>query len=784
MSLRFVLNDVNKSTVTHPYITNSLEKLFYYQFVITGEQMKFSVLNFKTKLMPTLFLLKLFFLVACSQQSKSINTENLVRSGDGKSEAVIGDNNQSYKIITGEKYLNEKIVIKNSLRETSLSLPADKIFSGAPLAEKLTKDVSLSTLLLGYPVDLLGQQIVFGGVITAVSDDKDEALGGLKLSDLTPVHGVLKIDPKNNLLNLLACEMKCNESSALQSVLQIPMVGADPEKKYVYLNLTSLGEQLNILQKMDPNGSETGLSPVSSKLALVDFSLNTLVFDVESLFERKNLKNDGPNKQVSITARWYIKLSSQFNPAFESRDQIESVGFFTTQRSEKTKISRFSLTNFGNQNAVVKYYIKDVPVRYQKAFSDSFEAWNNKLKSTLGRDLFEYEFIAQDDSRYELLVAGDIRYNILEWDLKNRAGYGGLGPSIANQFSGQTMNATVLIQGPTIEELYKNWFQVKYIAEQKIADGDITGAENIKAEFQRNFLRKFERNKTKSQIHLGKNLKLVIHSEDPRKHDPIALRMDFEDIPTGYDYDQYMYGYFIDMVAHELGHNIGLRHNFRGNLGSNDSNQIGSVSRSVMEYLGRAFRYLDTVGDYDVMAIAYGYKGILPKHSDWFCTDEDSTEPGNSQASAECSSSDATSDPYSYFERQLAKVIRLLTNPGDAKKPSWEFSDLKSSTETFATGLISYAASAIFTADTWTNFFQDNDRPLDPMKIPNYVLSRLSDQICSDDFAKYITEKENQEAQDLTKNNIEQLQKTVRDVLDLYKEPVPLLNMSIFPCLK
>ena len=40
------------------------------------------------------------------------------------------------------------------------------------------------------------------------------------------------------------------------------------------------------------------------------------------------------------------------------------------------------------------------------------------------------------DPKNDALVPGDVRYNIIEWDMTNLATYGGLGPSIGHQFTG------------------------------------------------------------------------------------------------------------------------------------------------------------------------------------------------------------------------------------------------------------------------------------------------------------------------------------------------------------
>ena len=148
-----------------------------------------------------------------------------------------------------------------------------------------------------------------------------------------------------------------------------------------------------------------------------------------------------------------------------------------------------------------------------------------------------------------------------------------------------------------------------------------------------------------------------IHAQKTELEDPM-IKNHFELVPEGVSFDQYMNGYFSEMLEHELGHNLGLRHNFKGNLGAYESGEKGSVSRSIMKYLGRPYRYLSAIGLYDKMAFSYGYKGVAPKHLNWFCTDEDQ---GTDKISlthklSECTKSEATSDSYSFWEaRKLAQ---------------------------------------------------------------------------------------------------------------------------------
>ncbi|AEI65659.1 zinc-dependent metalloprotease [Corallococcus macrosporus] len=78
------------------------------------------------------------------------------------------------------------------------------------------------------------------------------------------------------------------------------------------------------------------------------------------------------------------------------------------------------------------------------------------------------------------------------------------------------------------------------------------------------------------------------------------------------------------VMLHEVGHTLGLRHNFSGSR-SNDGSPDSPVSTSVMDYLLDEDRVLmDAPGEYDVRAVRYLY-GLSPEvpATDAFCTDDD-----------------------------------------------------------------------------------------------------------------------------------------------------------------
>ncbi len=702
--------------------------------------------------------------------TNSRNKSNYVNNKTGAVNQHIGDEKVKLHVLSqnelGLMKLDGKIQDINSINAKMLlkSVPHS---SEAPKTSSENKLNSLKmsdeSLVLGFPKGLVGEQNIFGAVITKVTDKTSDTLGGLKLTDLSPLHvrTLIAADGDDLYLSLVGCASECDETSEQQSLIAIPIVNVSENMDTIYLDLSALGGSLDLIKMLDPQGNYTKLVSVSSAATTMDYSVSTLVFDIVSTMVPKGTTDIANAPKTEFTVRWYLKLNSASNPAFISREATEGVGFFKTERSTISKITRFSTTDFGRS---VKYYIKNVPEQFKPVFAKAFDNWNIEFTKIIGRDLLSYEFIDATDARSEQIIAGDIRYNVMEWDLNNIAPYGGLGPSIANQFTGETLSANVLIQGPTIISLYTKWFALSQTASNLIAQGRTAEANKIVASFNKEASAEIaNRSKVKFAVTLG-GLNMNVHAQKVELEDPM-IKNHFEIVPAGVTFENYMTGYFTEMLEHELGHNLGLRHNFKGNLGAYETGEKGSVSRSIMEYLGRPYRHISAIGLYDKMAISYGYRGVAPKNLNWFCTDEDQGTDKISFAvkSPECTKSDATSDPFSFWEGRLNRVIDLIIDTKSASAPVWTTAEVNSQIDEAVTGLTAYAASAEKTASTWTNFFGKGERPDkdDAAGIKEFVLGAIKKKICNPKLAELISAKESAEAIKTAQDNLNALKKAV-----------------------
>lgn len=712
-----------------------------------------------------------------------------------KSSRITNAQNTNEQATVGEHNIN--IVSADVLKKLKASgkviaahdSRAQKLLGMKMSSEKMMSNecVIPDSLKVGFPISFLKEQYMFGAVITKVTDKKSELLGSLKLTDLPPLHvqtvasstQVIALDADCNpkldeegkpvvmtvpALALNGCGGECTERSKKGDLIKIPIDSVDEESGIVYLDLKTLGEGLDLMSIMDEGGEYTKLITVMAKTTEINYDLKTLLFDIKSTMVPKGTTAETlPTAPITeITVRWYLKLASGFDPMFESRSPTPGVGFFETTRAKSPKITRFSVPDDGSK---IKYYIKNVPKEYREYFSGALDNWNKKFDEILKIKPLEYEFIEKEDSRHAQLVPGDVRFNIMEWDEDNRASYGGLGPSIANQFTGQTISANVLIQGPNIIEMYTKWFELSKDIRALRSAGQVAEANNVIKTFSAEasqMMKKFDQRK--HVLSLGKNLEFRVNSQRPELQDPM-IKNHFEVVPAGVTFKEYMKGYFTEMLEHELGHNLGLRHNFKGNLGATDAGVSGSASRSIMEYLGRPYRHMNEIGLYDEMAIKYGYTGEAPKRLNWFCTDEHQASSAKDigLASPECSKSDATSDPFSFWESRVKRSLDLALDMKSASAPVWKVEEIKAQVEEFTIAFANYAAANEKVLDSLTNFFGKADRPEEKSKVKPYVLTKLKALICNPALADVIKAKESQEASKLAQDNLDGLRKVVAD---------------------
>ncbi|MBZ4400856.1 zinc-dependent metalloprotease [Myxococcus sp. MISCRS1] len=153
--------------------------------------------------------------------------------------------------------------------------------------------------------------------------------------------------------------------------------------------------------------------------------------------------------------------------------------------------------------------------------------------------------------------------------------------------------------------------------------------------------------------------------------------------------------FFTVVVMHEVGHTLGLRHNFKGSF--------AKPSNSVMEYTFAPEQDLrgEAVGPYDVAAVRYLYGLSSSPPTEPFCTDEDSfTDP-------DCTRYDATPAPLELFYGPAYRQALEAHLAGSGRGPD----------DALLNGVLQYLRASRLSAQrvrAWTLAMQGLEAPIAP----------------------------------------------------------------------
>ncbi len=279
---------------------------------------------------------------------------------------------------------------------------------------------------------------------------------------------------------------------------------------------------------------------------------------------------------------------------------------------------------------IVYHIDRSVPEAFRATIAEAIEAFQPAFEEAGFRDAIRAELLPDDAE------AEDIRYATIRWNTSDEPGYGAIGPSIVDPRTGEILDADVLIEGTMILRFAEDWrtgIDPAAAFEQVLdAPADELAALAAGAETA------------------GFGAELAAQGTLVRSL--LAARGEIgpgDPVPA-----EYMHQALKWVTMHEVGHTLGLRHNFRSSadtpndrLHDTEWTSERGVFSSVMEYPvaniasdgeENGHFYNAGVGTYDRWAIAYGYTpdpdraselarlSALPGHA--YGTDEDARGPG------------------------------------------------------------------------------------------------------------------------------------------------------------
>jgi hypothetical protein len=433
-----------------------------------------------------------------------------------------------------------------------------------------------------------------------------------------------------------------------------------------------------------------------------------------------NTLEDDRSAPVKIVyTMWWRKDSNYVPRIADSRIGYFTTDFFSVDRllqpdKDQHFINRFDLEKKDPKAAVsepVKPIVwtidPSIPDKYHQAIKDGILRWNKAFEDVGFKNAIQVQEVPKDDKDYN---HADGRYNVIRMMVGPEAPFAAISLLRTDPISGQILNASITLDANVLSSLIQEHARTLPVSlehGQSRAEQVLLRAPS-RDETDDKFL--FETKQDEAQKRAAQKMRQFgwdtemctfasdMADETSMSYD--AMRM----APGGsaISQDEYIKAYLSEMVCHEVGHCLGLRHNFAGStllstkeLGDEKVVAQMGTSASVMDYTppnapavlkGRGTVFMNQVGVYDKWAIDYGYaqtgakapqeevfklsqiasKSGLQGHQ--YLTDEDADQSNPNGVRFDCSS-----DPLNFSAKQLEELHRArqyaivdLPKPGES----------------------------------------------------------------------------------------------------------------------
>ncbi len=242
-----------------------------------------------------------------------------------------------------------------------------------------------------------------------------------------------------------------------------------------------------------------------------------------------------------------------------------------------------------------------VPLEYRDAMREGVLMWNQAFAKAGFQNAIEVRQMPDDADWHP----ADVRYNTIRWFNSLDAGFA-RGPARVNPLTGEILDADIIVDANMVRSI-----QQEYRALMESS----TDAMN------HNCTDAIHRVSTSQQ---DSDFCYGMESSTQAAMGALALSLLQDATPSSDQMKEYVHQYIRSLIAHEVGHTLGLRHNFHGStmlapqeLNNTEITHTKGLVGSVMDYLPvniapqgtQQGDYFPTViGPYDEWAIEYGYK--------------------------------------------------------------------------------------------------------------------------------------------------------------------------------
>lgn len=444
-----------------------------------------------------------------------------------------------------------------------------------------------------------------------------------------------------------------NRSVSDSVLYSLPILSIHPETQNLFIDLTPLfssDRDLSGLSNYLSYFFGTAYSLDVEKSYIADVKSFPLNLEVESVFGFSS-QNGGAINSASLPDNRSFNLQVHYSilevpsqASYRPRLADERVGYFTTTYKDiSNSTDRSSFVRYINRwnlqkqdpssplSTAVKpitFWIENtVPLDYREAIKEGVLLWNKAFEKAGFMNAIQVQQMP-DDAPWD---PADVRYNTIRWSTSFQPRFNGYGPSHVNPLTGEILDADIVLESNAVTRL-KEGVGVLIEASQpsiSLADKDSTSqAVTNPCEFgMLSFARTAEVQHRKEHLHEIEHLCFSFESNQQLAMGAIAMSLFDQVPPKSPQVKDYIHQYLRFLTAHEVGHTLGLRHNFHGStlLSPEELNDTaitrsrGLVS-SVMDYVpvnlapqgekqGDYFPVV--IGPYDHWAIEYGYQPMI-----------------------------------------------------------------------------------------------------------------------------------------------------------------------------
>lgn len=643
------------------------------------------------------------------------------------------------------------------------------------------RHISQEDILIGFPIRALGERMAIGASLIQTKRNnvqrgsRDEATleyrhlsklqtRELKVKLLTPPS-----QTKGCVLIFTLCvhRFNCNERSYYKNVvLQVPILGTHSKSHALIFDPLELGVSLhetrwlyNIRPENRPHRrSNLGVSLKDITTSVVDLTDFMLIFDVNGTL-RWNTSSP------EMTSRWFLRFNLVGLEAdFQSRPPVEGIGSLTnTNKIRQVKqreglperILRHRIFKDG-QIKPIHYYVKNMPEELHLATERAFEYWQAIFRMLVFHPILSWTFLQGDFDGDIQVMTGDIRFNVLEWNASEyttqpriRRGYSS---SFFDAYTGEIWSSSVIINGGRLFKDHQTWFEYSDLVRESM---------RLSQNPQRNRARLRQIDiQLKETWDLPSEIKLPL-------------------TPLDVTYDSYIAGFVENLVAHEIGHNLGFEHNYMASLFANNV----SVAISKMDYLNKLARHRQTSNVYDLKAAAYHYLGRPPERTDMYCGPLDLINrffEFGIENSPECIGYDFGRHPMENTLLEIRQIIDLMISRGTQESVPYLLwnSDLRGHLSNLLKSMASYYLLADAYYDRLQGLFINGQPPQNSQELKDHILNVFKSLTCDFRFVGILDQRALTGLQPTRSDQIRQ-QNLIRFLNFMQRQTLVLIDVSL-----